>query len=159
MQIKVSQQLPKDKINTFFIKQWGSPEMVISSGVFDCTTLEGYAVLNKNSEIIGYISYVITDSECEIISLDSIEEGKGIGTALIQAVEHMAKERSCQKIKLITTNDNLHALKFYQKRGYCLSVLLKGAVDRARERKPEIPQLGNEGIPIRDEILLSKWLI
>ncbi len=71
----------------------------------------------------------------------------------------MAKERSCQKIKLITTNDNLHALKFYQKRGYCLSVLLKGAVDRARERKPEIPQLGNEGIPIRDEILLSKWLI
>ncbi|GGP16348.1 hypothetical protein GCM10011346_47890 [Oceanobacillus neutriphilus] len=133
--------------------------MVISSGIFDCTALEGYAVLNKNREIIGYISYVIKDSECEIISLDSIEESKGIGTALIQEVEHVAKERSCQKIKLITTNDNLHAFKFYQKRGYRLSALFKGAVDRAREQKPEIPQLGSDGIPIRDEILLSKWLI
>ena len=159
MEIKRSEQILKDKINAFFIKQWGSPEMVISSGFFDCTTLEGFAVLNKYREIIGYISYVITESECEVISLDSMEEGKGIGSALIQEVEHMAKERSCQKIKLITTNDNLHALKFYQKRGYCLSALLKGAVDRARERKPEIPQLGNDGIPIRDEILLSKWLI
>lgn len=159
MQIKSSEQIPKAKIKDFFIKQWGSPEMVISSGVFDCTTLEGFAVLNKEKEIIGYISYVVMDSECEIISLDSMEEGKGIGTALIQETEHTAKKRSCQKIKLITTNDNLHALKFYQKRGYRLSALFKGAVDRAREQKPEIPQLGSDGIPIRDEILLSKWLI
>ncbi|WP_152658014.1 GNAT family N-acetyltransferase [Oceanobacillus sp. CFH 90083] len=156
MQIISSEQLAKDKIYAFFIKQWGSSEMVISSGVFDCTKLEGFAVLNKEGELIGYITYIIFDNECEIISLDSLEEGKGIGTALVQEVERVAKEKECEKVKLITTNDNLHALKFYQKRGYYLTALFKGAVEKAREWKPEIPKLGSDGIPVRDEILLSK---
>ncbi|MFD1412553.1 GNAT family N-acetyltransferase [Oceanobacillus jeddahense] len=158
MEIISSKQLSKDRINNFFMKQWGSPEMVISSGIFDCTKLEGFAVLNTEGEIVGYITFIISDSECEIISLDSLEEGKGIGTALVQKVEAVAKAEDCQKVKLITTNDNLHALGFYQKRGYDLTALFKGAVKKAREWKPEIPQTGNEGIPIRDEILLSKRL-
>lgn len=158
MQIISSENLSQDKINEFFIKQWGSPEMVISSGVFDCAKLEGFAVLDTDQEIIGYITYTLSGNECEIISLDSLEEGRGIGTALVQKVECVAKEKDCQKVRLITTNDNLRVLSFYQKRGYGLTALFKGAVEKAREWKPEIPQLGNDRIPIRDEILLSKSL-
>ncbi|WP_368901936.1 GNAT family N-acetyltransferase [Oceanobacillus oncorhynchi] len=158
MQIISSEQLSKDKIHKFFIKQWGSSEMVISTGIFNCAQLEGFAVLNTDGEIIGYITFIISDKECEIISLDSLEEGKGIGTALVQKVEAIAKAKHCQKVKLITTNDNLYALGFYQKRGFDLTALLKGAVEKAREWKPVIPQVGNDGIPIRDEIVLSKRL-
>jgi ribosomal protein S18 acetylase RimI-like enzyme len=58
------------------------------------------------------ITYIIRENECEIISLDSLEERKGFGTLLIEKVEQAAKEKQCTCIKLITTNDNLYALKF-----------------------------------------------
>jgi hypothetical protein len=57
---------------------------------------------------------------------------------------------------LVTTNDNLEALRFYQRRGFVLSALRAGAVDEARrELKPMIGRVGNFGIPIRDEIELE----
>lgn len=98
------------------------------------------------------------DNECEIISLDSIEEGRGIGTLLVQEVEKLASKKKCKLLKLVTTNDNVVALKFYQKRGFVLSRILRNAVEKARQIKPEIPLMGYDGIPIRDEIELIKDL-
>lgn len=151
-------EIPQDKIVEFFRQHWGSPQMVISSGVYDCSKLDVFTVLNEHGQIIGMITYVIRDGECEIISLDSLEEGKGIGTALVKEVEHLAAKQGCKCIKLVTTNDNLKALRFYQKRGFVLSNLYPNAVEKARQIKPEIPLIGHEGIPIRDEIELIKGL-
>jgi len=158
MKIYSVEEIPKNKIIEFFKLHWGSTKMVISSGVYDCSTLDGFAVLNEEGQIIGLITYVIKDDECEIISLDSTEEGKGIGTALVKEVENLATKKKCQLLKLITTNDNLLALKFYQKRGFILSKIIHNAVEEARKIKPEIPLIGNDGIPIRDEIELIKVL-
>lgn len=157
MNIVSSGVLPKERIIEFLRLHWGSQKVVISSGVFDCSTLDGFAIINEEDEIIGLVTYIIKDKECEIISLDSIKEGKGIGTALIQEVESVALQNKCELVKLITTNDNLLALKFYQKRGFVLSKIHKNAVQRARELKPEIPLIGNDGIPLRDEIELEKF--
>ncbi|PAE24971.1 GNAT family N-acetyltransferase [Bacillus sp. 7894-2] len=157
MNIYTVEDLPKNKIIEFFKLHWESPEMVISSGVYDCSALDGFAVLNED-KIIGLITYIIKNTECEIISLDSTEEGKGIGTSLVQEVENLAKKKNCRIVKLITTNDNLLALKFYQKRGFFLSKIIHNAVEEARKVKPEIPLIGNDGIPIRDEIELVKVL-
>jgi len=158
MKIYSVEEIPKNKIIEFFKLHWGSTKMVISSGVYDCSTLDGFAVLNEEGQIIGLITYVIKDDECEIISLDSTEEGKGIGTALVKEVENLATKKKCQLLKLITTNDNLLALKFYQKRGFILSKIIHNAVEEARKIKPDIPLTGNDGIPIRDEIELIKVL-
>ncbi|GAE26796.1 acetyltransferase [Halalkalibacter wakoensis JCM 9140] len=130
--------------------------MVISTGTYDCSTLDGFTILNEEEKMIGLITYIIKDNECEIISLDSIEEGRGIGTTLVQEVENLALQRKCKLVKLITTNDNLVALKFYQKRGFFMSKVINNAVEKARKIKPEIPFIGNDGIPIRDEIELIK---
>lgn len=158
MKIYSIKDIPNDKVKEFFKLHWGSPKMVISSGVYDCSELDGFAVLNIEGEIIGLITYIIRDNECEIISLDSVEEGKGIGTSLVQEVENLAVKKNCKILKLITTNDNLYALKFYQKRGFILSRIINNAVEKAREIKPEIPLIGNDGIPIRDEIEMIKVL-
>ncbi|TFB22843.1 GNAT family N-acetyltransferase [Filobacillus milosensis] len=152
-----NQDVPQHKLNQFFEKHWGSPKMVTSTGVYQCNELDGYAVIEDN-EIVGLITYVIEGNVCEIISLDSLVENKGIGSKLIQQVEEMAKLNDCQHIKLITTNDNLRAIGFYQKRGYRLAELSINAVEKAREIKPEIPLVAENGIPIRDEILLVKPL-
>lgn len=158
MEIVAIREISQTKIIDFFKQHWGTTEMVISSGIYDCSKLNGYAVLDNNLAVIGLITYIITNEECEIISLDSTEENKGIGTSLIQAVERVALENECKYINLITTNDNLLALKFYQKRGYVLANIFRNAVEKARKLKPEIPFEGNEGIPIRDEIKLEKYL-
>lgn len=130
--------LPKDKIIEFFKLHWGSPEMVISSGVYNCSELDGFAIVNEDDNIIGLITYVIKDYECEIISLDSIEEGKGIGSSLVEEVEYLATKKKCKLVKLITTNDNLLALKFYQKRGFVISKVFKNSreSEKVKTRDP-----------------------
>ncbi len=156
MNVVSQKEIRKENLIAFFQEHWGSPEMVISSGIYDCTTLDGFAVLNEDTVITGLITYVRKDEGCEIISLDSLEEKMGIGTALIKEVEKMAARSGCRRITLITTNDNLAALKFYQKRGFVMTAIHRNAVENARKIKPEIPLIGNDGIPIRDEIQLEK---
>ncbi|UQZ57288.1 GNAT family N-acetyltransferase [Bacillus subtilis] len=149
-------EIAKHMLTDFFAKQWGTPEMAISSGIFRCDELDGFAAVNESGEIIGCITYLIDGKDCEIISLDSMIENKGIGTALLQQVEETAKYAHCQRIKLITTNDNVHAMAFYQKRGYQFAEVFPNAVKKARRLKPEIPEVAENGILIRDEILFSK---
>ncbi|MET3729398.1 N-acetylglutamate synthase-like GNAT family acetyltransferase [Fictibacillus halophilus] len=148
----------KKLINKFFQKHWGSPEMVISSGTFNCNELDGFVAINEMGEIVGLLTYIIHKNVCEIISLDSTLENKGIGTELLKKVEIQAINQKVIHVKVTTTNDNIKALSFYQKRGYCLTNLLPNEVEKARKVKPEIPQVADNGIPIRDEIVLSKCL-
>ncbi|WP_416730962.1 GNAT family N-acetyltransferase [Fictibacillus sp. JL2B1089] len=148
----------KKLINKFFQKHWGSPEMVISSGTFNCNELDGFVAINEMGEIVGLLTYIIQKNVCEIISLDSTLENKGIGTELLKKVEIQAINQEVIHVKVTTTNDNIKALSFYQKRGYCLTDLLPNEVEKARKVKPEIPQIADNGIPIRDEIVLSKCL-
>ncbi|WP_107925580.1 GNAT family N-acetyltransferase [Lysinibacillus parviboronicapiens] len=151
-------QLAQNKVLQFFTDHWGSTEMVISSGIYDCSKLDGFAYVNEDQMMMGLVTYKMRGEACEIISLDSIDGGKGIGSLLVQAVENIAIQNDCTMMTLITTNDNLHALRFYQKRGYHLVEIIQNAVELARAYKPEIPVVGEHGIPIRDEILLKKIL-
>jgi N-acetylglutamate synthase-like GNAT family acetyltransferase len=81
------------------------------------------------------------------------------GTALVAAVERLAAQQGCRRLWLLTTNDNLDGLRFYQRRGFRLAALHTGAVDDSRARmKPEIPPVGDYGIPLRDEVELDKQL-
>ncbi|WP_214756628.1 MULTISPECIES: GNAT family N-acetyltransferase [unclassified Exiguobacterium] len=145
----------RDAVRAFFIDAWGSSEMVISTGTYDCAALDGF-VWSERDVIIGLVTYVIRADELEIISLDSLQEKRGIGSALLDAVERVAKHYQLERLSLITTNDNLRALAFYQRRGWRLTRIIPGAVDAARIHKPSIPVIGEYGIPLHDEIMLSK---
>jgi ribosomal protein S18 acetylase RimI-like enzyme len=64
----------------------------------------------------------------------------------------------CRQVQLVTTNDNMRALRFYQRRGFRLVALHPGALERSRELKPEIPETGLHGIPLSDELVLAREL-
>ena len=144
-------------VNQFFIENWYSTNMSIRGEIIDGTKLDGFLLQEKN-KIIGLITYKFFGDVCEIVSLDSKKENIGIGTALLKEVEMVAIESNCKKLRLITTNDNLRALQFYQKRGYCLTKIYPNAMDEVRKVKPDIPLLGENNIPLRDEIELEKRL-
>ncbi|MDQ0208736.1 GNAT family N-acetyltransferase [Alkalicoccobacillus murimartini] len=153
--IKISNQI-REQVSQFFESNWGTNQMVLSSGIYNCSELKGFVSRDSSGDIVGLITYVLRQEECEIISLDSLKEGKGIGTGLLSAVEEMSQMKGCTLIKLVTTNDNIKALSFYQKREYRLSRIIKDAVTDARKLKPEIPLVGNYEIPLHDEIELVK---
>src|SRR4029450_8050799 len=91
---------------------------------------------------VGLATYDVANDEWELTSLNSFAPGKGVGSALLQTVEEAAVSSGARRFWLITTNDNLHALGFYQRRGYRLAALYAGAVDEARMLKPSISEIG-----------------
>jgi GNAT superfamily N-acetyltransferase len=104
---------------------------------------------------MGFAAYEIRGDTCELMLLDAVGMGAGIGTALVQAVRDAARAAGCRCLSVVTTNDNVDALRFYQRRGFRLAALRPGAVDEARRTiKPEVPEIGDSGIPIRDELEL-----
>jgi GNAT superfamily N-acetyltransferase len=108
--------------------------------------------------ILGMLTYIPGPGweQCEVLTVHATEQWHGVGTALIKAVEQLAAEHGCARLWLITTNDNVDALRFYQRRGFQLAAVHRRAVDDSRRLKPEIPVTGAYGIPIRDEIELEK---
>lgn len=91
----------------------------------------------------------------ELVTLNSAAPGRGVGRALLSAAAGAARAAGCRRLWLITTNDNTRALRLYQRMGWDLVALHRGAVDEARRLKPEIPLLGSDGIPLRHELELE----
>ena len=151
---KISKET-RNIVNQFFIDNWFSTDMSVRGEIIDATKLDGF-LLQEDSKIIGLATYTFFNDICEIVSLDSKRENIGIGSALLKEVEKAAVDNDCKKMRLITTNDNMRALQFYQKRGYCLSKIYPNAMDEVRKVKPNVPVIGDNGIPLRDEIELEK---
>lgn len=142
------------RLRQFWIEHWGSEEMLSRGKIYRPEQLEGF-VIEDDDEWIGLLTFFIKDSECEVTSIDSLREGQGIGSMLIEKATEEARKQGCKRLFLITTNDNLNALGFYQKRGFEIVTIYRGAINESRKRKPSIPLIGYNNIPLRDEIELE----
>lgn len=112
-------------------------------------------VAEMNGELAGHLTIAFSEHEAEVVTLAAEVEDGGVGTALLSAAIQEARSRGLRRIFLTTSNDNLRALAFYQKRGWRLVTVHRGMMDRYREREKEIPIIGLNGIPLRDEIELE----
>lgn len=136
---------------------WNSTMMVSRGVLHDISVQEGFAAVQDGLPI-GLLTYDIAGEQCEITLMQSMREGIGVGSALIEAARNAAASAGCKRLWLITTNDNLHALGFYQKRGFTLVSVYPNALAKSRELKPGISMIGMNGIPLRDEIELEMQL-
>ncbi|UCE06541.1 MAG: GNAT family N-acetyltransferase [bacterium] len=138
-------------ITNFITENWGSSISVSKGKAHNTAKLPGF-ICRENDKIVGLITYHIENNDCEIVTLDSKINNKGLGTKLINKVIEKAKVNNCSRVWLITTNDNLNAIRFYQKRGFEWVGFYKNAIKESRKLKPEIPEFGNDKIPIKHEI-------
>ena len=134
--------------------RWGSTELVSRGCRHVADQLPAF-VAEVAGARSGLATYRLDDEEAELISLDALSTGRGSGSALRGAVIDAASERGCQRLRVITTNDNLDAIRFYQRRGLRLVAVHANAVDDARAIKPQLPKIGRFGIPLHDEIELA----
>jgi ribosomal protein S18 acetylase RimI-like enzyme len=143
-------------VTRFITEHWGAEFVVAHGEVYYPDKLLGFVAV-QDKEKIGLVTYVIVGNSCEIVTLDSLRPSSGIGTALIETVKSKARQAGCNRLWLITTNDNLNGLRFYQKRGFVLVAIHRDAMEATRRLKP-VPLIGADGIPLRDEIELEMML-
>jgi GNAT superfamily N-acetyltransferase len=135
---------------------WG--ETVIGGGREHRPAVLPALVAEDGGERAGLATYLIEEDECELVTLDALTVGGGIGGALVEAVADTARSAGCARLHLITTNDNLPALRLYQRHGFVIAAVRIDEIEVTRRRKPQIPATGHAGIPIRDELELERPL-
>lgn len=169
--IRPLERSDREWVAHFLDERWGTTQIVSRGKAVYGHLLPGFMAERGGAEVeediseedtqaenIGLITVHIGEKECEITTLDSLDESMGVGSALVEAVENWAQEAGIRRLWLVTTNDNLEALKFWQKRGYELVSVHRNAIADARRIKPQIPITGLNGITIRDEIELEKLM-
>jgi DNA-3-methyladenine glycosylase I len=134
--------------------RWGAVQIVSRGQVHQADRLPAYVAV-RDGEPVGLATYRAEGEACELVSLDSLEENTGVGTALLEAVRRRAENLRCRRLWLVTTNDNLRALGFYQRRDFVLVAVHRNAMDAVRRLKPTVPAVGLNGIPLRDELELE----
>jgi GNAT superfamily N-acetyltransferase len=154
MDIRALSGEDRDWVERFVQEHWGAPIVVGRGRSWRPAELPGFAVY-EDERCVGLATYEIEDDACELVTIDALVEGEGIGTALLEAVKEAARTNGCTRVRLVTTNNNVRALLFYQKRGFRLVALIPGGVAELRKLKPSIPEVDAAGLPIRDELHLE----
>jgi ribosomal protein S18 acetylase RimI-like enzyme len=134
---------------------WGGPVVVGHGRLFDLTLLPAFVAQAHDGAVVGALCYEQAAGALEVVSIAAAPRCAGAGTALLAAAVAHARSAGLGRVWLVTTNDNLDALRFYQRRGMRITRVDPGAVDRARLLKPGIPTVGAYGIPLRDELTLE----
>ena len=118
-------------------EEWGLPNISVRRQ-YMLTDVEGLARRAGDGNEIGLVTWAVDGDRAEIVS------------RLMDAADEELRRRGVKTVHLVTTNDNHRALSFYLRRGYRLVRLHLDAMDRVRQAKPQVPLIGNDGIPLRD---------
>ncbi len=148
---------PTELIARLWEEQWGLP-IVTPEREYLPPDVEGFVWRTHGGEGLGLVTWAVDGDRAEIVSMDALERGRRIGARLMEAAEEELRRRGVKTAHLFTTNDNHRALSFYVRRGYRLVRLHLDAMDRVREAKPQVPEMGDDGIPLRDMWELEKPL-
>ena len=142
----------REAVNAILKEEWDCPPCTTRGRAIDTTVLPGFVSLTELGAVNGVVTFRIEQGECEITTLNSLDENRGIGTALVEAVLAVARAEGCHRLWLITTNDDIDAIRFYQLKGFDWVALHRNAMEHSRRMKPSIPLRGMHNIPIRHEL-------
>jgi GNAT superfamily N-acetyltransferase len=145
----------KDETERIAAGTWGGTYVAVHGELYDLRELPCYIAFANKQKVLGYCYYRFDGNECEIMAIESVTPGKGVGTALINAVITKAKSKKCKRVFVNTSNDNTHALRFYQRRGFTMCAVRWNEFDYLRIIKPTIPLIGDDNIPLLHEIELE----
>lgn len=157
MHIRRIEDADREAVAGLLRTRWAGPLIVTRGEAHVASALPGF-IAEEGDRLVGVATLSRDGDALQVVSLDAVVGERGIGSALLEAVLAEAKAQGVRRVWLCTTNDNLPALRFWQRRGFRLVALYPGAIERARALKPQIPEVGHLGIPLRDELELEVTL-
>ena len=183
--VRSSRRTDRPAIDRILTESWGEPRAAAHDRLYDLTTLPALVATRAvdppdraaatpdagatpdaaaapdaaaGERIVGVLTFDIQGDAIEVVSIDASPQWSGIGSTLLAAATDFGIAERLARLWLVTTNDNVDALRFYQRRGLRILAVHLDAVARSRMLKPSIPMIGAYGIPIRDEIVLGRDL-
>jgi GNAT superfamily N-acetyltransferase len=155
MQVRLKRSGDQAWIDKVLADRWGPPGLVVARGeLLDPRPLPAFIAGER--EGLATFRIAADRSFAELVTLDALVPRRGVGTALVDALRAYLRGEGVPLLRVTTTNDNLDALRFYQRRGFRIVAVRPGVVDAARRLKPSIPAVGAYGIPLSDEIELER---
>ncbi|NQV07570.1 GNAT family N-acetyltransferase, partial [bacterium] len=131
-------------------EHFGSPRVVSRGRLHEVQAMPGF-VADADGDRLGVLQYRQAGGDFEIVILISVVRRRGIGRSLVAAAQAMAQDSGCDRLWLVTTNDNQAARAFYEALGWRQVAIHLGAVRAARRLKSEIPEFDEVGTAIEDE--------
>lgn len=144
-------------VRTSLTRARGSAQVARKDELVDASALPGLVALSDGARL-GLAVYAVRGTECEVVSLSSEVEGAGVGQALLRGCVEVARGAGCRRLWLVTTNDSIRALAFYQRFGMDLCALHRNGADRSRRLKSGIPEHDEHGVRIAHELELELLL-
>ena len=143
-------------VRALFERDFGRSQLVAFGEVMNVDEMP-VLVAVTHDEVSGALAYRLFGDALHIVALatDALWQRSGVGGHLVAEAELFARRLALPRVLVTTTNDNLPALYFYQRRGYRITAVRPDGILAVT---PEL-QPGFAGISVRDEIHLEKRLL
>jgi ribosomal protein S18 acetylase RimI-like enzyme len=114
-------------------------------------------VAEMQGDVSGALAWRPRENALQIVALatEPMWQRSGVGGHLVAEAEVVARRTGATRVVLATTNDNLPALYFYQRRGYRITDVVR---DAWRDHAELTIGVGFASIPVLDELRLEKTL-
>jgi GNAT superfamily N-acetyltransferase len=120
IRVRVKQAEDQPWIEALLQERWGGTVVITHGTRFDAARLPALVAGDRE----GLATYQKRDRvTAELITLDVRSPHQGVGTALIEALSALLTGEGVRRLFVTTTNDNLEALRFYQRRGFRFAAL------------------------------------
>jgi ribosomal protein S18 acetylase RimI-like enzyme len=134
-------------------RAWGETDIDVFGRTFDVLECDNLVAVDGD-ELLGLISCAVHGGELAVVvySVYPHYQGRGVGSALLEAAAGLAASRSLTSMKATVSNDDLPLLYFYQRHAFSIIGVATGLL----ADKLGYAGVGFAGIPIRDEIRLRR---
>jgi ribosomal protein S18 acetylase RimI-like enzyme len=138
-----------------FTRDFGRTKIVAYGEVMDIDQMPALVAV-RYEDPSGALAYRLHGDALHIVALatDPMWQRSGVGGHLVAEAELIARRLKLRRLVVSTTNDNLPALYFYQRRGYRMTDFVPNSIIMHTGQEVS----GFAGILVRDEIRLEKML-
>jgi ribosomal protein S18 acetylase RimI-like enzyme len=153
--VRESTDADRPAVRSLFETDFGRKRIVAFGEVMDVDQMPALVAF-VTADLSGALAYRAMGDALHIVALatDPMWQRSGVGGHLVAEAELLARRLDLMRVIVSTTNDNLPALYFYQRRGYRLTDLVPNSIVVHTGQEPA----GFAAIPVRDEVRLEKRL-
>jgi ribosomal protein S18 acetylase RimI-like enzyme len=141
-------------LQTLLNRRWGDTLMMFGRA-WKSGDYSALVARSPSSDILGLVTYAMQKSTILVLTLDNFSREPGIGRAMLEQIAVIGREARARQLRVLTTNDNTPALRYFQKLGYRIVAFYPGAIQVYRAVAPNLPEIGVDDIPVRDAIELE----